>query len=217
MMEDNRIQPQIAIYMTNKKLCEFNDKLKAAPVEYYGHLHAQGEKVEGERSQRSCIGIVLQDYSNGTGNKTVRVSANLAPEFFAYALSRVSLGVELFEFYEEKIFGDPDKEGKSMVTKVSIKRASVGPDGKKRNYPWCVIVENGRAVKEGTQTGGVHMKKGSYQKERQVFVNINDYDFFRLMQQTTRYINAWELTNGPKKIREAMQIMEQQRASERNN
>ena len=216
-MEDNRIQPQVAIYMTNKKLCEFNDKLKAAPVEYYGHLHAQGEKVEGERSQRSCIGIVLQDYSNGTGNKTVRVSANLAPEFFAYALSRVSLGVELFEFYEEKIFGDPDKEGKSMVTKVSIKRASVGPDGKKRNYPWCVIVENGRAVKEGTQTGGIHMKKGSYQKERQVFVNINDYDFFRLMQQTTRYINAWELTNGPKKIREAMQIMEQQRASERNN
>ena len=216
-MDNNRIQPQIAIYMTNKKLCEFNDKLKAAPVEYYGHLHAQGEKVEGERSQRSCIGIVLQDYSNGTGNNTVRVSANLSPEFFAYALSRVSLGVELFDFYEEKIFGDPDKEGKSMVTKVSIKRASVGQDGKPRNYPWCVIVENGRAIKEGTQTGGVHMKKGSYQKERAVFVNINDYDFFRLMQQTTRYINAWELTNGPKKIREAMQIMEQQRASERNN
>ena len=216
-MDNNRIQPQIAIYMTNKKLCEFNDKLKAAPVEYYGHLHAQGEKVEGERSQRSCIGIVLQDYSNGTGNKTVRVSANLSPEFFAYALSRVSLGVELFEFYEEKIFGDPDKEGKSMVTKVSVKRASVGQDGKPRNYPWCVIVENGRAIKEGTQTGGVHMKKGSYQKERAVFVNINDCDFFRLMQQTTRYINAWELTNGPKKIREAMQIMEQQRASERNN
>ena len=216
-MDNNRIQPQIAIYMTNKKLCEFNDKLKAAPVEYYGHLHAQGEKVEGERSQRSCIGIVLQDYSNGTGNNTVRVSANLSPEFFAYALSRVSLGVELFEFYEEKIFGDPDKEGKSMVTKVSVKRASVGQDGKPRNYPWCVIVENGRAIKEGTQTGGVHMKKGSYQKERSVFVNINDYDFFRLMQQTTRYINAWELTSGPKKIREAMQIMEQQRASERNN
>ena len=216
-MDNNRIQPQIAIYMTNKKLCEFNDKLKAAPVEYYGHLHAQGEKVEGERSQRSCIGIVLQDYSNGTGNNTVRVSANLSPEFFAYALSRVSLGVELFDFYDEKIFGDPDKEGKSMVTKVSVKRASVGQDGKPRNYPWCVIVENGRAIKEGTQTGGVHMKKGSYQKERAVFVNINDYDFFRLMQQTTRYINAWELTNGPKKIREAMQIMEQQRASERNN
>jgi len=216
-MEDNRIQTQIAIYMTNKKLCEFNDKLKAAPVEYYGHLHSQGEKTDNGRSARSCIGIVLQDYSNGTGNKTVRVSANLSPEFFAYALSRVSLGVELFDFYEEKIFGEPDANGLSMVTKVSVKRASVGQDGKPRNYPWCVIVENGRAVKEGTQTGGIHMKKGSYQKERSVFVNINDYDFFRLMQQTTRYINAWELTMGPKRIRDAMQQMEQQRSAERNN
>lgn len=33
-MEDNRIQNQIAIYMTNKKLCEFTDKLKPAPIEY---------------------------------------------------------------------------------------------------------------------------------------------------------------------------------------
>ena len=100
---------------------------------------------------------------------------------------------------------------------MSIKRASVGPDGKPRNYPWFISVENGRAIKEGTQTGGVHMKKGSYQKERSVFVNINDYDFFRLMQQTTRYINAWELTMGPKRIRDAMQQMEQQRSAERNN
>ena len=216
-MDDNRVQTQISIYMTNKKLCEFNDKLKVAPVEYYGHLHAQGEKTDSGRSGRSCIGIVLQDYSNGTGNKTVRVSANLSPEFFAYALSRVSLGVELFDFYEEKIFGEPDANGMSMVTKVSVKRASVGQDGKPRNYPWCVIVENGRAVKENTETGGIHMKKGSYQKDRSVFVNINDYDFFRLMQQTTRYINAWELTMCPKQIREAMQIMDQHRGSDQKN
>ena len=156
------------------------------------------------------IGLVLQDYSKGTGNNTVRVTANLAPEFFAYALSRVSLGVEFFDFYEEKIFGEPDQQGKSAVTKVSIKRASVGKDGKPRNYPWCVMVENGRAVKESTQTGGIHMKKGSYQMERSVFVNINDYDFFRLMQQTTRYIQAWELTMGPKRIREALKQMEPQ-------
>ena len=215
-MEDNRIQTQISIYMTNKKLCEFNDKLKVAPLEYYAHIHAQGEKTEGGRNSRSCIGVVLQDYSNGTGDKTVRVSANLSPEFFAYALSRVSLGVELFDFYAEKIFGKPDKDGYSLVTKVSVKRASVGQDGKPRNYPWCVIVENGRAIKEGTQTGGIHMKKGSYQKDRSVFVNINDYDFFRLMQQTTRYIEAWELTMGPKQIREAQKLLEQ-RTSERSN
>ncbi|MDU1324914.1 MAG: hypothetical protein E6933_06920 [Clostridiales bacterium] len=212
-MEEMRIQKQIAIYMTNKKLCEFNDKLKLAPVEYYGHLHAQGEKMSDGSRQRSCIGMVLQDYSNGTGDKTVRVSANLSPEFFAYALSRVSIGVDKFEYAEDKIFGKPDDQGLSMVTKVSIKRASVGADGKPRNYPWCIQVENGRAVKETTSLGGVHIKKGSYQKGRSVFVNINDYDFFRLMQQTSRYIEVWELTNGPKRIREAQQIMAAQRST----
>ena len=33
-MENRWIQNQIAIYMTNKKLVEFNDKLKPAPIEY---------------------------------------------------------------------------------------------------------------------------------------------------------------------------------------
>lgn len=212
-MGDFRIQKQIAIYMTDKKLCEFNDKLKPAPVDYYAHLHAQGEKQSDGSRQRSCIGMVLQDYSRGTGTNTVRVFANLSPEFFAYALSRVSIGVDKFAFSEEKIFGEPDDRGLSMVTKVSIKRASVGADGKPRNYPWCVMVENGRAVKERTAQGGIHMKKGSYQKGQAVFVNINDYDFFRLMQQTTRYIEAWELTNGPKRIREAQQIIAAQMAA----
>ena len=212
-MEENRIQQQIAIYMTSKKLVEFNDKLKVAPVEYYAHLHAQGEKVGDARCPRSCIGMVLQDYSNGTGDKTVRVFANLSPEFFAYALSRVEMGVEKFDFAEDKIFGEPDANGLSSVTKVAIKRASVGTDGKPRNYPWCIIVENGKGVKESTQTGGIHMKKGTYKKERSVFVNINDYDFFCLMTQVTRFISAWELSNCPKRIREAMPLLEAQRAA----
>lgn len=215
-MENRWIQNQIAIYMTNKKLVEFNDKLKPAPIEYYAHIHAQGEKVGDGSRPRSCIGMVLQDYSNGTGEKTVRVMANLSPEFFRYALSRVQLGVEHFEFTEDKIFGKPDENGMSYVTKVSIKRASVDKTGRPRNYPWCVIVENGRGIKETTQTGGIHMKKGSYVKGPSVFVNINDYDFFTLMVQTCRYIEAWELTNGPKQIREAKQLIAEQQAAQAN-
>ena len=88
-MEDNRIQNQIAIYMTNKKLCEFTDKLKPAPIEYYAHMHAQGEEQADGIRAYSCIGVVLQDYSNGTGDKTVRVTANLSPGFFPFVLSRM--------------------------------------------------------------------------------------------------------------------------------
>lgn len=212
-MSERQIQNQIAVYKTDKKLVEFNDKLKLAPVEYYAHIHAQGEKMaDGSRCYRSCIGIVVQDYSKGTGTNTVRVTANLSPEFFPYALSQVKMGVEMFDFYEEKIFGDPDDTGMSRVTKVAIKRASVGRDGQPRNYPWFISVENGHGIKEATQKGGIHMKKGSYQKDRVAFVNINDYDFFCLMTKTCRYIDAWELTNGPKRIRDAQQLIASQSA-----
>jgi hypothetical protein len=210
-MEEYTIENQIAIYMTNKKLCEFNSKLQPAPVQYYAHVHAQREKIGDSRMPTSAVGIVLQDYSNGTGEKTVRVSANLAPEFFEYALSQVESGTEKFNFYEEKIFGEPDAKGMSSVTKVSVKRASVGSDGKPRNYPWCIMVENGFGVKETNLQGGMHMKQGSYQKAKCVYVNINDYDFYTLMKRTSRFIQAWELTNAPKLIRDAMQISEAER------
>ena len=100
-MEDNRIQNQIAIYMTNKKLCEFTDKLKPAPIEYYAHMHAQGEEQADGIRAYSCIGVVLQDYSNGTGDKTVRVTANLSPGFFPFVLSRMQNNLDRFDFTED--------------------------------------------------------------------------------------------------------------------
>lgn len=210
-MSEYRIQNQIALYMTNKKLCEFNSKLQVAPVEFYGHVHAQREKIDDRRMGTSAVGIILQDYSNGKGDKTVRVAANLAPEFFGYALMHLQRGVDKFEFYEEKIFGEPNEQGKSMVTRVSFKRASVGPDGKPRNYPWCVNVENGFAVKESNAQGGAHAKQGTYQKARAVYININDYDVYKLLIKVTRFIQAWELSHAPKVIRDAEQISEAER------
>ena len=188
-MEDNRIQNQIAIYMTNKKLCEFTDKLKPAPIEYYAHMHAQGEEqADGIRAYSS-------------------------PGFFPFVLSRMQNDLDRFDFTEDKIFGEPDEHGLSTVTKLSVKRASVGNDGKPRNYPWCVIVENGRAVKEKTATGGTHIKSGTYKKQRSVYVNINDLDFFNLVYRTTRFIESWELTYGPKLIRDARKLLSEQRAA----
>lgn len=150
-MEDNRIQNQIAIYMTNKKLCEFTDKLKPAPVEYYAHMHAQGEEQSDGFRAYSCLGVVLQDYSNGKGDKTVRVTANLSPGFFPFVLSRMQNDLDRFDFTEEKIFGDPDENGLSTVTKLSIKRASVGNDGKRPELS-LVHYRGERPCREGEDT-----------------------------------------------------------------
>ena len=59
------------------------------------------------------------------------------------------------------------------------------------------------------------MKSGIYKKTNQVFVNINDRDFFNLIYRTVRYIETWELTFCPKVIRDAKKLLEDQRAAEK--
>ena len=70
MSEQNYISRQITVYKTDKKLIEFIDKLKPAPTDFYAHIHSFGDKDEEGVKQTSCIGIVLQDYSKGTGKQT---------------------------------------------------------------------------------------------------------------------------------------------------
>ena len=84
MNEQTYISRQISVYMTDKKLVEFLDKLKPAPTEYYAHIHSFGDKDEDGVKQISCVGILLQDYSNGTGKNTVRVAANICPDEAEY-------------------------------------------------------------------------------------------------------------------------------------
>lgn len=46
-----------------------------------------------------------------------------------------------------------------------------------------------------------------------MYVNINDLDFFHLVYRTTRFIESWELTYGPKLIRDARKLLSEQRAA----
>lgn len=74
-------------------------------------------------------------------------------------------------------------------------------------------MENGRAVKEKTATGGTISSRAPIKKQRSVYVNINDLDFFNLVYRTTRFIESWELTYGPKLIRDARKLLSEQRAA----
>ena len=89
MSEQNYISRQITVYKTDKKLIEFIDKLKPAPTDFYAHIHSFGDKDEEGVKQTSCIGIVLQDYSKGTGKQTVRVMANISPDEAEYILTQL--------------------------------------------------------------------------------------------------------------------------------
>lgn len=209
--EENRVSIQIAVYKTDKKLVEFIDKLRPASVENYAHLHATTEEDGDGKKIYSLIGMVMQDYSKGTGDKLVRVTANLSPDDAGFILSRLTAGFKEVDFYQDKIFGAPDANGKSTVTKVTIKRAEVGSDGKPRKYPWYFCIENGVGVAVKNKTGGKYIQKGSYQMQSQVYANLSDQDAYRLLNRVSQYVKAWELTNGPTLIRQAAQLLAAQR------
>ena len=201
------ISRQIAKYATDKKLIEFNDKMRLPPVECYAHIQATGDKNKDGKNVNSLIGITMLDYSKGTGNNTVSVEANITPDELMYVFSKLNQGVERFEMTQDKIFGEPDENGQCSVTKLRIARANVDAKGKPRNYPWFVQIENGKAVKaKNEKSGGSYIKANTYAAETKVFVNINDFDMFKLLSRVQSYINAWECTYSPNRIRQAKQI-----------
>ena len=163
--EKTYISRQISVYKTDKKLIEFIDKLKPAPAEYYAHIHSFGDKDESGVRQISCIGITLQNYTNGTGKNIKRVSANISPDEAEYIFNQLQNGVQEFHFQQEKIFGSPDENGQSHVTKLRIIRAINGSDGKPRRYPWYVEIANGTGEKVKKDNGGIFMKANSYQEQ----------------------------------------------------
>ncbi len=206
---ENYISRQITVYKTDKKLLEFVDKLKIAPVNHYAHIHSFGDIDEDGIKQISCIGLVLQDYSQGKGDNTKRVVANISPDEAEYIYSKVRNGIQEFEFKQEKIFGNPDENDMSKVTKLRIIRASKTADGKIRNYPWYVEIDNGRGKKQQNANGGISIKPNSFKSENKLYININDLDFFKLTVRVSKYISSWEKTVAPHVITQGMQAIAQ--------
>lgn len=216
MSEQTYISRQIAVYKTDKKLIEFIDKLKPAPTAYYAHIHSFGDKDEDGVKQTSCIGIVLQDYSKGTGDQNIRVTANISPDEAEYILLQLKNKVLDFELKQEKIFGEPDNNGRAKVTKLRILRLEIGKDGKKRTYPWYVEIGNGTGVKVKTDKGGFYIKSDSYKEEGKVFININDLDFFKLMNRVSCYVEAWEQSVAPHIIMSGKQAIAEEQEEKRD-
>ncbi|MDR1548984.1 MAG: hypothetical protein LBT06_10415 [Hungatella sp.] len=186
----NEVSKQIAVYKTDKKLLELNEKLKPASKLFPAHIHAMGE--DAEEGARSLIQLVMLDYSNGTGDNTLYVSAHINPEEARFLFSRIFCGLLYFEYQQEKIFGEPDEDGFSIVTKLSVKRYDTDTKGQKRRYPWITEIQNGRGIAVKNANGGTHCQKESYICDALVSININDVDMFQLFAKADAYIRAFE-------------------------
>ena len=191
-MNHDYISPQIAVYKNSKNLVEFRDKLKVASLECYAHIHADGEATEDSWKRTSLIGILMKDYSAGTGDKAITVMANISPDESKFVLSRLNAGFPTFEFKQDKIFGTPDANGYSSVTKLRLQRAATD---RARN-----------------SNGGTYMKPNSYISEKKVSANLTDLDLFKLLNRVSSYIDAWEKAIAPSLITRAKKAIQENQA-----
>ena len=211
---ESQVSTQIAVYKTNKALIEVLDKLTPAEPINYAHIHGNDKRTDGSRSY-SLLGLVLLDYSAGTGDNIIRVSANVSPEDLAYLLSLLNQGQTEVDFRQEKIFGclanDPNS---GFVTKLFFKRSQTNSSGQIRKYPWTIEVQNGTGLKAKAATGGTYLQANSYKMDKKVTLNLTDQDLFKLLYKVMRYVKMWEFTCGSQLFRHAMQIKHQQQTAQ---
>ena len=202
-MNEDYISNQIAVYKNSKTLLEFQDKLKVAPINSYAHIHAGGETGADGRRTHSLIGILMKDYSKGTGDKAVTVCANISPKEAKFILSRLTAGFSEYPFQQDKIFGDKDEQGYAKVSKVRIIRATKDSKGAARKLPWYVEVENGKGIPQKNANGGTYMKPNSFVSTGKVYANLSDLDLFDLLSSVSSYIDCWEHAIAPALITKA--------------
>lgn len=212
-MNEEFISNQIAVYKNSKTLVELQDKLKVAGMGSYAHIHADGEPGEDGRKMHSLIGILMKDYSNGTGDKAVTVTANISPEEAKFILSRLAAGFQEYSFQQDKIFGQKDSKGYAKVSKVRIIRAPKDNKGAVRKLPWYIEVENGKGIPQQNANGGTYMKANSFISEGKVGANLSDLDLFKLLSRTSSYIDAWEKAIAPPLIKLAKNTLADRQAS----
>lgn len=212
-MSEEYISNQIAVYKNSKTLVEFQDKLKVASLEYYAHIHADGEPTHNGPKKHSLIGILMKDYSNGTGDKAVTVTANISPEEAKFILSRLTAGFQEYSYSQEKIFGEQDAKGYAKVSKVRIIRATKDAKGAPRNLPWYIEVENGKGIPLKNASGGTYMKPKSFISEGKVYANLSDLDLFKLLSRVSSYIDSWEKAIAPPLIKQAKNTLANRQSS----
>lgn len=129
-----------------------------------------------------------EGYSGGTGDSKITARANLSPDTVLYLFEHIRTNEMWFNYTEDKIFGEPDADGRMQVTKFRVAHG----DPSKRKLPWYIEIANGTGIGQKNKVGGTYMQAGSFAELSKVFINLSDKDIFLLFSRTARYIAAWE-------------------------
>ena len=181
----DEISPQVAVFHGNKKLVEILNFMNPPTKNFPSHLYADGDEENGKKVT-SKMRIQIVDYSN-KGNNVV-AHYNMEPDDVAYFFQCIKFRTANIK--REKIFGD-------NVTKLSIGFFATDNDGKPRNYPWFIGIENGKAESAKSSTGGTYIKPGTYKAEKKMSIFLSDADMYKLFWRASMCVEKFILTGAP--------------------
>ena len=119
---------------------------------------------------RTSMQLRLMPYSaNGSGKRVVFNISWPMYDTLCKAVDEALMGrlgnwdmAVAYNDYLQRIFGQPDSNGRCPARVLTIRRDPVMQDGSKSRMPWYVEIKNGTGIKVATGTGGAFMKGGSF-------------------------------------------------------
>ena len=103
------------------------------------------------------------------------------------------------------------------MTRLSIIRATVTPNGQPRRIPWIISVDNGKGIAVKNPNGGSYMKKGSFLSNAKIEISLTDADMFHVLNRVVRYIHAWESAIAPNLIVSGKDALQNALSQRQNN
>lgn len=198
-MDNNRdyVSTEFPPYQTGKKLFALESKLKK---------NEQNPIMVHDGK----IGITIQDYSNGTGDKNVIVRANINPSDVSILKKKMD-AIEVMKHFkytnrdellsQSKIFGLPMTEGPytglCKVTKLFITRNPI-INNEPARFPISVTVENGYGKKNVRENGATMIAPNSYQKDKSATIQMSDDDFSSQIYAVENHIKVFDIMYGGK-------------------
>ena len=170
--------------------------------------------MENGHKAHSLIGISIQDYSSGTGDRNIITRFHLAPEQIQFLLTRITAGFPEFEWSQSKIFGNPDANGYSTAQQFFISRHVYNSKQEVQNSPWRIQIVNGKGIKKQNRNGGSYMQAKSFVSEKTAFIQLTDMDLYTLLKRVDSYITNWEAAYAPTLIINGKQMLNQQRQAQ---
>lgn len=145
-------------------------------------------------SDESKITVVLQDYSNGVGDQSTMVRFNLTVKEFLVIRDSVNSRAEDTSF--AKIFAKESARKKDGPFKglFPVKRLSLKYQeeyqGRKKDYPWTLIIENGYSGAVMHENGSSSIDKNTYKSDGRAFINVSMQDMSATVENLSRNIEV---------------------------